>query len=279
MKEASNYVAAIGRGLEFMRDGLPISSRLIRETQAVLLHSGRGTGKQPGAFRTQQVWIGGTRLGNATFVPPPHDLVPDLVADFERFIHREDDLPPLVRADIAHVHFETIHPFLDGNGRVGRLLITLMLREAGRLAQPLLYLSLYFKQNQEDDYRLLNGVRFEGGWEAWLGFFLPGVRDTAGQAADSTKRLLARIAADREVIDRAELRAHALTVRRVFTFIQERPVFTVRTATENTSLSQPAVDRAVRTLEGLGIVREVTGRKSRRVYVHERYLAILNEGI
>ena len=176
--EVSNYVAALEHGLARLREGFPLSNRLIREIHGVLLSRGRGSGKDPGEFRRSQNWIGGSRPGDAVFVPPPHQLVPECMAALERFLHAEGDgLPVLVRAGLAHVQFETIHPFLDGNGRVGRLLITLLLCHAGVLREPLLYLSLYFKQNRTAYYELLDRVRREGDWEAWLAFFLAGVRE------------------------------------------------------------------------------------------------------
>ena len=178
--EVSNYVAALDHGITRLHEQFPLSNRLIREIHGVLLSRGRGSGKDPGEFRRSQNWIGGTRPGKARFVPPPHHLVPDCMASLERFLHEEaDGLPLLVRAGLAHVQFETIHPFLDGNGRVRRLLVTFMLCHGGVLREPLLYLSLYFKQHREDYYRLLGEVRTSGDWEAWIAFFLEGARHTA----------------------------------------------------------------------------------------------------
>ena len=183
--EVSNYVAALDHGLERLRGGFPLSNRLIREIHHVLLSGGRGSEKSPGEFRTSQNWIGGSRPGNAVFVPPPPMEVADCMGALERFLHAtEDGLPVLVRAGLAHVQFETIHPFLDGNGRVGRLLITLLLSSAGVLREPLLYLSLHLKQNRSAYYDLLDEVRRTGDWEAWLAFFLEGVRETAGGCRD-----------------------------------------------------------------------------------------------
>ena len=188
--EVSNYVAALEHGLRRLREGFPLYNRLIREIHEVLLRRGRGSDKDPGEFRRSQNWIGGTRPGNATYVPPPRTAVSDCMTAFEHFLHAEEDgLPVLLRAGLARVQFETIHPFLDGNGRVGRLLITLLLCQAGVLRQPLLYLSLYFKQHRNTYYDLLNHVRHTGDWEAWLAFFLEGVKLTAEGAVSTAQRL------------------------------------------------------------------------------------------
>ncbi len=188
--EVSNYVAAMQHGLTRLREGFPLSNRLIREIHQHLLSKGRGSQKQPGEFRTSQNWIGGTRPGNARFVPPPVDRLAECLSSLESFLHRTDDgLPTLVRTALAHVQFETIHPFLDGNGRVGRLLITFQLCHAQILREPLLYLSLYFKQHRDEYYRLLDVVRHEGDWEAWIGFFLDGVTKTANGAVETAWRL------------------------------------------------------------------------------------------
>ncbi|HET7607782.1 MAG TPA: Fic family protein, partial [Gammaproteobacteria bacterium] len=188
--EVSNYVAALNHGLVRLREGLPLSNRLIREVHEVLLSRGRGSNKSPGEFRRSQNWIGGRRPSDATFVPPPHTAVADCMSALERFLHSDGDgLPILLRAGLAHVQFETIHPFLDGNGRVGRLLITLLLCNAGVLREPLLYLSLYFKRNRARYYELLQMVREEGDWEAWLRFFLDGVEEVADGSVTTAERL------------------------------------------------------------------------------------------
>src|SRR5579875_2894665 len=239
--EVSNYVAALEHGLARLREGFPLSNRLIREIHGVLLSRGRGSGKDPGEFRRSQNWIGGSRPGNAAFVPPPHTVVPDCMAAFERFLHAEDDgLPLLVRAGLAHVQFETIHPFLDGNGRVGRLLVTFLLCHGGMLREPLLYLSLHFKQHRATYYELLDRVRREGDWEAWLAFFLEGVLGTAEGAVSTAQRLAEVCAA--------------------------------------TGLSFPAAASAMELLTELGVARELTGRRRNRLFAYDRYLAVLNEG-
>ena len=208
--EVSNYVAALDHGLARLEGGFPLSARLIREIHGVLLSRGRGSGKDPGEFRRSQNWIGGSRPGNAVFVPPPHTAVPDCMAALERFLHAEGDgLPVLLRAGLAHVQFETIHPFLDGNGRVGRLLITFLLRHARVLRDPLLYLSLYFKQNRAAYYELLGRVRSEGDWESWLAFFLEGVQQVADGAVTTAERLAKIFGTDRARIEARGRRARS----------------------------------------------------------------------
>ena len=276
--EVSNYVAALEHGLARLRDGFPLCGRLLREVHARLLARGRGADKQPGEFRVSQNWIGGTRPGNARFVPPPSRTVPDCMTDLERFIHAADGdgLPVLVRAGLAHVQFEIIHPFLDGNGRVGRLLIALLLFDAQVLAQPLLYLSLYFKQHRPEYYRLLDAVRRDGDWETWLEFFLDGVATTAQSAVTTAHRLLGLFRDDAARVQ--GLGRAAANALRVFDALRERPLSTLPALTEYTGASYPTVARAVEALQRLGIVSEITGRKRERVFSYRRYLDILNEG-
>ncbi len=274
--EVSNYVAALDHGLARMRGGFPLSNRLIREIHGVLLSRGRGSGKDPGEFRRSQNWIGGSRPGTAAFVPPPPQLVPDCMAALERFLHQGTGLPVLVRAGLVHVQFETIDPFLDGNGRVGRLLITLLLCHAGVLREPLLYLSLYFAQNRADYYRLLDLARTTGDWEAWLAFFLEGVRQTA-EGAVATARRLATLFRD----DGARVVPHgrrAGSALRVLEALKARPLASVQAVCARTGLSFPAAGSAMDLLVELGIARELTGKRRSRVFAYDRYLAILNEG-
>lgn len=274
--EVSSYVAALEHGLTRLRGGFPLSSRLLREVHGHLLAGGRGADKNPGEFRTSQNWIGGTRPGNAQFVPPPPQYVADCISALEQFLHADDSLPTLVRAGLAHLQFETIHPFLDGNGRVGRLLIALQLFDAGVLAQPLLYLSLFFKQHRAEYYRLLDVVRRDGDWEAWIDFFLEGVTQTAQSAVDTAHRLLAlfRVDADRvRTLGRTAARA-----LRTFDAFRARPLLSLNALAERTGASYPTVSRAVEALAALGILREVTGRKRDRVFAYAAYLEILNEG-
>jgi len=275
--EVSNYVAALEHGMARLRGGFPLSNRLLREVHEKLLASGRGADKQPGEFRRSQNWIGGTRPGNARFVSPPPQHVEDCMASLERSIHAADDgLPALVKAALAHAQFETIHPFLDGNGRVGRLLISLMLFDAGVLGQPLLYLSYYFKQHRAEYYRLLDTVRADGDWEAWLDFFLEGVEITAVSAVDTAHRLLALFRDDAARVQ--TLGRAAANALRVFDALRDRPLATLNDLTQRTGASYPTVARAVEALENLGIAHEITGRKRQRVFAYTRYLAILNEG-
>jgi Fic family protein len=273
--EVSNYVAALEHGLTRLREGFPLSNRLIREIHGVLLSRGRGSGKDPGEFRRSQNWIGGSRPGNAVFVPPPHIAVPDCMAALEQFLHAEGDgLPVLVRAALSHVQFETIHPFLDGNGRVGRLLITLLLCHAGVLHEPLLYLSLYLKQHRATYYELLDRVRRDGDWEGWLAFFLEGVRRTATGAVSTARELEALFQADRAQIEPKKRRASSAL--RVHEAIKTRPVTSMPEVCRITGLSFPAASSAMTMLVELGIARELTGKRRNRVFVYDRYMTILN---
>lgn len=277
VQEVSNYVAALTYGLDRLRGGFPLSSRLIREIHGVLLSKGRGGDKQPGEFRQSQNWIGGTRPGNAAFVPPPPELVLDCMSALERFLHDDQsDLPLLVKIGLAHVQFETIHPFLDGNGRLGRLLITFLLCAAGVLREPILYLSLYFKQNRSTYYDLLDRVRTKGDWEVWLDFFLVGVRETAEQAAAAARRILALFDEHRRRIE--GLGRPAASVLRVFEHMQRNPIISIPGAARATGVSAPTVTKSLGHMQQLGMLREVTGRQRHRLFAYDAYLAILNEG-
>jgi Fic family protein len=274
--EVSNYVAALEHGLTRIRDGFPLSNRLVREIHAVLLSRGRGSGKQPGGFRTSQNWIGGTRPGNATFVPPPHTAVENTMGDLERFLHADDDgLPMLARAGIAHVQFETIHPFLDGNGRVGRLLITLLLCSAGVLREPLLYLSLFLKEHRSTYYGLLETVRRDGDWEAWLTFFFAGVEETATSAVANANALSELFRADRGRIEQQGRRSGSAL--RVHEALKARPISSLAAIIRATGLSFPAAASAVELLTTMNIVRELTGRRRNRLFVYDEFLRVLNE--
>ena len=276
--EVSNYLAAMEYGLARLNGGFPLSNRLIREIHGVLLSKGRGASKVPGEFRRSQNWIGGTRPGNAAFVPPPPGDVPDCMAAFERFLHdREDGLPLLIRAGLAHVQFETIHPFLDGNGRVGRLLVTFLLCQAGVLHQPLLYLSLYLKQHRTAYYDLLNQTRHSGDWEAWLAFFLEGIRVTADGAVGTAQRLSTMFAEDRAAIEQHAGR-RAGSALRVYEALKERPILSLSEASNRTTISFPAASSAMQLLVQQGIAREITGKPRGRLFAYERYLAIMSEG-
>lgn len=275
--EVSNYVAAIEHGVARIRGGFPLSLRLIREMHQIILRSGRGVTKQPGEFRRSQNWIGGTRPGNALFVPPPPNHLDDCLDAFERFLHTEDaGLPPLIRAGLAHVQFETIHPFLDGNGRLGRLLVTLILVEAGVLHEPILYLSLFLKSRRDDYYRLLQEVRQAGAWETWMEFFLTGVAETAEQAAETARELIAMFEAHRQQI--STLGRSAPSALRVHEFMQARPVVTTQAVADGLNTSFPTASGALEKLVELGIIRETTGKQRGRIYAYSNYLALLDRG-
>jgi len=276
IREVSNHVDAMMHGLGRLAK-LPISLRLIREMHERLLRSGRGQTKSPGEFRRIQNWVGGTRPGNAMYVPPPvNELKPCLDA-FEKFIHRKtQDIPPLIKAGLLHVQFESIHPFLDGNGRLGRLLITLFLCAEGVLRQPLLYLSLYLKQHRANYYRLLQEVRERGTWEAWLEFFLDGVAETADQASDTAVRIVDLFRADRERIAAAGDRAGS--VLRLHELLQKHPFLTAPKARAETGLTMPTVNAAFGELRRLGIATEITGRQRNRVYCYRAFMDLLGDG-
>ena len=275
--EVSSYVAALDHGLKRMRGGFPLSNRLIREIHGVLLSEGRGMEKSPGEFRTSQNWIGGSRPGNAAFVPPPPTEVAGCMGELERFLHaKEDGTPVLLRAGLAHVQFETIHPFLDGNGRVGRLLITLLLCHAGVLREPLLYLSLYFKQHRSAYYDLLDEVRRTGDWEAWLAFFLKGVRETAEGAVATSTRLTDLFKTNAARIE--ELGRRAGSALRVHQALTSHPVRSLSQVCDHSGLTPPTASSAMKSLVELGIAREITGRRRGRLFAYAGYLSILNEG-
>jgi Fic family protein len=277
VQEVSNYVAALNHGLDRLRGGFPLSLRLIREIHGVLLSKGRGSDKQPGEFRQSQNWIGGTRPGTAIFVPPPPDLVLDCMNALELFLHEErPDLPLLIKAGLVHVQFETIHPFLDGNGRLGRLLITFLLCATGVLREPILYLSLYFKQHRSAYYNLLDRVRAKGDWETWLEFFLTGVRDTAEQAATAARRILAVFEEHRRKIE--TLGRPAASVLRVFEHMQRNPIVSIPATAKSIGISPPTVAKSLEHMRHLGLLREITGRQRHRLFVYDAYLAILSEG-
>lgn len=276
VQEVSRYVAAMNRGLKRIKEELPVSVRLLKELHTLLLARGRGSEKQPGEFRTSQNWIGGTRPGNAAFVPPPPDYVLECVGDLEKFLNDEKQrLPVLVKAALGHVQFETIHPFLDGNGRIGRLLITLYLCSQNLLKEPLLYLSLFFKENREEYYRLLQAVRIEGDWEEWLRFFLRGVRDTAERAASAAQKLLALAAKDADRVQK--LGRSAGSALRVHQSLQRRPITTIRAMSDATGLSVPTVTKALDVLQDLKIVRPLAPTLRNRTFTYEAYLKALND--
>jgi Fic family protein len=275
VQEVSNYVSALEHGMTRLREGFPISLRLICELHEILLSKGRGSRKNPGAFRSSQNWIGGTRPGNARFVPPPPQEVVPCLDRLEKFLHDEpEQTSPLLKAALAHVQFETIHPFLDGNGRVGRLLITLLLCAEGTLRQPLLYLSLFFKTHRNLYYDLLNQIREEGDWEAWLLFFFEGVAVTGEQAFQTASRLTDLFKTDRERIAQIGRAAHsALELHRHF---QSQPVGSVREARHTLHLSIPTLHSAAKHLVRLGILRELPAKGTAHLYAYGAYLDLLN---
>ncbi len=277
VQEVSNYVAAINSGLAALESGDLLTMRLIKRIHSVLLNEGRGSEKSPGEFRRSQNWIHGANPGDALFVPPPYSEVDRLMAQLERFINDVPErTPTLIKAALAHVQFETIHAFLDGNGRLGRLLITLILCSEKALERPLLYLSLYFKANREKYYELLQETRTSGDWEAWLRFFLRGVRDTADQAVSAARRILRMFDEDHQRIEMLGKAANsALRVHRV---LQRTPLISVPHAAISAGVTKPTAESAVRRLTELGIVRQVTQRKKDRLFAYDAYLAILNEG-
>ncbi|MEZ5566545.1 MAG: Fic family protein, partial [Gammaproteobacteria bacterium] len=278
VREVFNYVAALEVGLQRIKEGLPISSRLIREMHGALLRDGRGAGKQPGEFRRTQNWIGGRTPTDAVYVPPPWSHIAACIADLERFIHNQpEQTSTLVKAALAHVQFETIHPFLDGNGRIGRLLITLLLTSEGVLSEPLLYLSLYFNRNRQRYYELLDKVRREGDWEEWLAFFADAVNTTAMGAVDTARQLGALFKSDRERIQ--ALGREAGSALQIHEALQARPLRNVSGMQNATHRSPPTILKALDILVKLGIVREVTGRRRNRVFEYRRYMELLNRDV
>ena len=275
--EVSNYVAALEHGMARLREGLPLCNRLLREMHARLMARGRGSDQAPGEFRRTQNWIGGTRPGNAHFVPPPTQEVEPCMGALEAFIHDATaSLPVIIKAALVHVQFETIHPFLDGNGRLGRLLIAMALHEGRALTQPLLYLSLYFKQHRQVYYDLLDRVRTDGDWEAWIDFFLEGVEQTANSAVQTARRLVDLFQQDTRRVQ-AGGRGAANTLR-VLDALRQRPLCNLAHVSSSADISFPTASRAMLALVELGIARELTGQRRNRVFVYDAYLGILNEG-
>lgn len=277
VEEVTNYLRAFRWTQEQLRDpqGLPISVRLLCEAHRLLLDSVRGAGKQPGELRRSQNWIGGTRPGNAAFVPPPPRQVADLLTDLERFIHATDlDLPPLVRVALIHAQFETIHPFLDGNGRIGRLLIAALLEHWGLLQQPLMYLSGYLKQHQAEYYRRLSAIRTEGDWEGWVSFFLEGVAVAAADAERSIIEVASLITADRKrLLESAK--AGPISYR-LFELLPMMPRFSVEHVRQRLETTFPTASASVKLLEDLGILVELTGQKKNRIYSYQAYVDLLS---
>lgn len=276
VEEVANYLRAFHSVRDNLRDpaGLPIRLRLLCDAHRLLLDGARGAGKQPGEMRRSQDWIGGTRPGNAVFVPPPPDRVAELLGHLERFIHDTSvAIPPLVKIALAHAQFETIHPFLDGNGRIGRLLIAALLEHWGLLPEPLMYLSGYLKQHQMEYYRRLSVIRTEGDWESWVNFFLEGVTTAATDAERSIIAIASLVAADRRRL--LESRKAGPASYRLFEMLPMMPRFTIERARQKLDTSFPTANAAVKVLEDLGIVIERTGQKKNRSFSYQRYIELL----
>jgi Fic family protein len=278
VQEVSNYVAALNHGLKRMRDGFPLSLRLIREIHEVLLAKGRGSHAQPGQFRKSQNWIGGSRPGNAVYVPPPPEYVADCMGQLEAFIHQKGTtLPLLIKAGLVHAQFESIHPFLDGNGRVGRLLITFMLCAEEVLREPVLYLSLFFKKHRRLYYDRLNETRESEGWTSWLDFFLQGVRDTANQAAHTAGSIDKLFNADKEKIERFGRGAASALL--VYRYAQTTPLFSIKNVAREMKVSFPTASAAVDRMIETGILQESSGKRRDRLFVYAKYLQVLNRDL
>lgn len=278
VREVCNYVDALTFAREQIAKpkGLPLSTRLLCEAHKRLMRGVRGADKQPGEIRRSQNWIGGTRPGNARFVPPPPEDVPALMAQLDTWLHSGDALPPLVKAGLAHVQFETIHPFLDGNGRIGRLLITLLLEHWGLLKSPMLYLSLAFKRRQQEYYARLSGVRTEGEWEAWTRFYLECVREAADDGVRAAQAIFALIGKDRaRLIKHAAVTVPAV---RLLDLLPSRPVVTLPLAVDLLGVSKPTAIKAIEALESVGVLKETSGKRRDRVYAYQKYLDTLTGG-
>jgi Fic family protein len=278
VEEVCNYLEALSFARAQLADpgGLPLSMRLLNETHRRLMHGVRGAEKQPGEVRRSQNWIGGTRPGNAVYVPPPPQALDQLLGAFETYVHSEDPMPAIVRAGLLHVQFETIHPYLDGNGRIGRLLIALVLEQRRVLTRPLLYLSLFFKQHRDDYYRRLNKVRSEGDWEGWLEFFLDGVTSIADEAVASARELFALVGKDRTAVLATD--GMSIPAIKLFELLPKHPIVTISTAMKLVETTKPTASRAIELLVNAGVLVETTGRKRDRSFVYQRYLERLRVG-
>lgn len=275
VEEVSNYVKAIHYGLGRLKDDFPLSLRLLKEMHSILLSGGRGSSKTLGEFRRSQNWIGGTRPGNALFVPPPVDHLSDCLSDFERFLH-DENMPVLIKAGLAHVQFETIHPFLDGNGRLGRLLIPLLLSAGGMLDEPILYLSLYLKQNRHTYYALLQEVRESGTWETWLEFFLIGVYKSSKQAIQTAEAINDLFTTDLEKI--SHLGRARFSCEEILEYMKHLPQVTVPLLAKELKMTAPTARSALNHLKSISVVEEVSGKKRDKVYIYRKYLDILEDG-
>lgn len=278
VEEVTNYLDALAyaRGQLASKRGLPLSMRLLNEAHKRLMCGVRGSNKQPGDVRRSQNWIGGSRPGNAAYVPPPPSKLPQLLSEFEKYIHADDPLPKLVRTGLLHAQFETIHPYLDGNGRIGRLMIALLLEHWGLLKAPLLYLSLFFKRHREEYYRRLNLVRLEADWEGWTDFFLDGVATISDEAVASARELFNLVSTDRlRMLGAASTSVSAL---RLFEQLPRHPVVTVASAMKLIDASKPTATRAIEVLAEAGILVETTGKKRDRSFAYRAYMECLRTG-
>jgi len=279
VEEVCNYVEALAYARTQLSDpkGLPLSMRLLNQAHQRLMRGARGAEKLPGEIRQSQNWIGGTRPGNAVHVPPPPHMLAELISGFEKYLHAEENtLPPLVRVGLSHVQFETIHPYLDGNGRIGRLLITLLLEHWKVLAKPLLYLSLFFKRHRDDYYRRLSAVRVDGDWEGWTDFFLAGVATIADEGVASARDLVALVTADRGSVLQNDTTSAAAV--RLFELLPRHPLVNVASVMKLLETSKPTAARAIDSLEAAGVLIETTGKKRDRWYAYQRYLDRLRVG-
>lgn len=278
VEEICNHLDALAYARDQIADarGLPLSIRLLNETHRIMMRGVRGAEKQPGQVRRSQNWIGGSRPGNAVFVPPPHHVLADQLSELEKYLHAGDSLPPLVRAGLLHVQFETVHPYLDGNGRIGRLLITLLLEHWGLLAKPLLYLSYFFKRHQAEYYRRLGAVRTEGDWEGWIDFFLDGVATIAEEAITSARELFALVSEDRARV--LESGVASITAVRLFELLPRHPIVTVAAVQKLVEVSKPTAIRAIGLLEQAEVLVETTGRRRDRSFAYQAYLDLLRVG-
>jgi Fic family protein len=275
--DISNYVAAMEHGLHRIQQGFPLSLRLICEMHGILLRKGRGSSRQPGEFRRSQNWIGGTKPGNSKFVPPPPEMMMDLLSSMEKFIHDETiTLPTLIKAALVHHQFETIHPFLDGNGRLGRLLITFILCVEGVIREPMLYLSLYFKMNRQAYYDHLQLVRETGDWEEWIEFFLKGVIEIAHESIGTAQKIIKIFEEDRKKIEGIKIFFSSILI--VHEYMKKNPITNAKKILEKGSITLPTINKALFHLERLGIVKEVTGKNRNKIYIYQHYMDILSEG-
>jgi len=278
VREVCNYLDAVkyARGQLKSAKGLPLSMRLLNEAHRRLMRGVRGANKQPGEVRRSQNWIGGTRPGNAVFVPSPPEELPALLSDLEKYVHAENGLPPLVRIGFAHVQFETIHPYLDGNGRIGRLLIALLLEHWKQLSAPLLYLSLFFKRHRTEYYRLLGEVRRTGDWEAWTDFFLEGVATIANEAVASAREVFALVSVDRQRLVAAP--GASITAIQLLDVLPLHPVVTIPRIVKLLKTTKPTAGKAVQLLERLGVLTETSGKQRDRTFAYVAYLEKLRAG-